>query len=266
MNILDAHVHLWDTEAFALSWLGPELNLRSQYLPTDFEQTAGPGSGAVCVQGGESLAEARWLLEAARTSAPICALVLQYTPAAAGWGGVVHEALQEDTQKVIAGLRLPARRASSTLEDVPQLRELCEGLIESGGLLELLTRGDQLEAVAQLASDFQDLTIVIDHAGLGADEPDELWKRGIGRLAAVPSVAVKISGLFAGPWATAVVSHLLDEVPVDRLMVGSDWPMSTRVASYADIVERTQSVLEELSDDDAAQVWAGTAERVYIHR
>lgn len=265
MSFLDSHVHLWDTDEFTLAWMRPELGLCPQYLPADFrEAAAGWTTEAVVVQGGESLAEANWLLAAARQRESIRTLVLQFSPSGVGWAGVVHPAVADADTGAVAGLRVPARRSNAALDDVPGFQGLCEGLVKSGRVLELLIRGDQLPAVAMLARDFPDLRIVVDHAALGGDEPDGVWRKGISRLSGVSNVATKVSGLFSGGWAPSVISHLLAEVPSSQLMVGSDWPMSTRVAPYSDIMERTRLALSGISDDEARNMWRRTAERIYL--
>jgi L-fuconolactonase len=55
----------------------------------------------------------------------------------------------------------------------------------------------------------------------------------------------------------------MDLLGPDRLLFGSDWPMSTRVGSYSDVVERTALALPDLTEVEAAAVWRHTAERLY---
>jgi L-fuconolactonase len=49
----------------------------------------------------------------------------------------------------------------------------------------------------------------------------------------------------------------------DRLMFGSDWPMSARVMPYAEVVEGTGVLVDRLTAEEQRSVWAGTARRVY---
>jgi hypothetical protein len=39
--------------------------------------------------------------------------------------------------------------------------------------------------------------------------------------------------------------------------------MSTRVGSYAEVVERTMLLLPELTQEESAAIWWGTADRIY---
>ena len=48
-----------------------------------------------------------------------------------------------------------------------------------------------------------------------------------------------------------------------RLMFGSDWPVCTLSASYADVVAAALILTRELSEPDQSAILAGTARRVY---
>ncbi len=78
----------------------------------------------------------------------------------------------------------------------------------------------------------------------------------------------KLSGLHtAGPEDAGRVATIartaVDLLGPERLLFGSDWPMSARVAPYAEIVARTARALPALDDGATAAVWSGTAERLY---
>lgn len=52
--------------------------------------------------------------------------------------------------------------------------------------------------------------------------------------------------------------HLVECLGPDRLMYGSNWPVSTAVIGYSDWVQ----LLREVAGDDE-QIWSATARRVY---
>jgi L-fuconolactonase len=90
-------------------------------------------------------------------------------------------------------------------------------------------------------------------------------------LARRPNVVCKLSGLVteAGPaWTleqiAPYVDHLLDTFGPDRLLFGSDWPVCTVRAGYADVVELARSLLaERLSADERAKVMWANAQETY---
>ena len=56
---------------------------------------------------------------------------------------------------------------------------------------------------------------------------------------------------------------LLDLFGPERLMFGSDWPVCTLAASYAEVLELARSALAQLSATEQDAVFAGTARRFY---
>jgi L-fuconolactonase len=49
----------------------------------------------------------------------------------------------------------------------------------------------------------------------------------------------------------------------DRLMFGSDWPVSTLSASYGQVMAAARALTSDLSQDEQDAIFHGTAERVY---
>ena len=49
----------------------------------------------------------------------------------------------------------------------------------------------------------------------------------------------------------------------DRLMFGSDWPMSTLTGPYSEILEKTAFSVGDLTDAEAHAFWSGNVERRY---
>src|SRR6202012_5029276 len=93
---------------------------------------------------------------------------------------------------------------------------------------------------------------VLDHGGkpeIGGDRV-EPWAGLTADLAPLPTLARKLSGLVteAGPEATAstfgpYVDHLRDSFGPGRLMFGSDWPVCTLAASYAEVAALARELL-----------------------
>ncbi|SKC76628.1 amidohydrolase family protein [Krasilnikoviella flava] len=285
-GIVDAHVHLWDTAAMRISWFRDDLGLPARVGPDDLRRAAGtspvPVRAAVAVQAADTEAEARWLAREASVHRPLPGpVVLQYgarpdDPAA--WAGTAQALIDDGTPAGVrvAGIRLAVPGGAADLSDVVGLDALCEGLAASGRVLETLVRPAQLPAVAALARRHPDLDVVVCHLGLGTGAPDDAWRDALAALAARPRAHAKVSGLHRAAAdhappddaarVAAAVRTAVDLLGPGRLLFGSDWPMSARVAPYAEIVERTARALPALDDDAAAAVWSGTADRLYGSR
>ncbi len=89
---------------------------------------------------------------------------------------------------------------------------------------------------------------------------DPEWRSEIEALAALPGVHCKISGLVteAGTdWSIERIRPFVELVAKafgpDRLVFGSDWPVCTPAASYAQVLDVAQSVLRSLYSAEQMQ-------------
>ncbi|MFI2485977.1 amidohydrolase family protein [Promicromonospora kroppenstedtii] len=273
-GIVDGHVHLWDTGAMRISWFAERLGLPRRVGPEDLARAVAtapvPVRAAVAVQAADTEGEARWLAAHAAAHDPLPGPVVPQYDARPGdpaaWAGMAQPLLDDGVP--VAGLRLAVPGGAADLSDVAGLDALCAGLAGTGRVLETLVRPAQLPAVAALADRHPELDVVVCHLGLGAGQPDEAWRSALAAAAACPRVHAKLSGLHtAGPDDAGRVATIartaVDLLGPERLLFGSDWPMSARVAPYAQIVARTARALPAMGDGASAAVWSGTAERLY---
>jgi L-fuconolactonase len=303
-DLIDAHVHLWDLEHVHLSWFHDELGLPRRVGTEDLRRasdsvraTRARVGGAIAVQAGDTVTEARWLLAQAAADPFVSAVVLQYGAApgasvASAWAGTMQGVIDEYEADVsaaaspeasalpeasaplsarptrIAGMRLATPQGAVDFGDVPGLDDLAAGLARTARILELLIRPAQLPAVAALARRHPHLSIVICHLGLGASDPDGTWRRGIDALAAASNVSAKVSGLATGlpgdgDRVADVIGVAFAAFGPERLMFGTDWPMSARALPYRDVVSRTAAALPVLSPAASRAFWGGNARRLY---
>ena len=61
----------------------------------------------------------------------------------------------------------------------------------------------------------------------------------------------------------ATARHVLDAFGQDRVLFGSDWPVCTLAASYAQVVEVAEEATSHLDKAGRAAVLGGNAVRVY---
>jgi L-fuconolactonase len=139
---------------------------------------------------------------------------------------------------------------------------------EHGLVCDVCVRLEQVRALPRLARACPETAIVLEHLGKPdlSRPPAPYWLRAVEELAALPNVTAKLSVTVhtaADPPLTAdaaapYVRHLLDCLGPDRLMFGSNWPVSTAVIGYRAWVD----VVRDLAGDDD-RVWSATARRVY---
>lgn len=105
----------------------------------------------------------------------------------------------------------------------PEVRTGIARYANSGLALELLVAARDLDDVRACAAERPSLTIVVDHLG----DPNRAaapWRSRVRALAPYPNVRMKLSGDGVTPDALEVA---LDALGPGRLMIGSDWPVSS---------------------------------------
>jgi L-fuconolactonase len=149
---------------------------------------------------------------------------------------------------------------------MPPLWRRCSQLKVPMTILAPVTRMPDL---APLIEQNPDLNVVIDHmADCPLNQPDKLKLLLI--LARYPKVFVKISHLWSlsaepYPYADTIpqIKSLNEAFSAERLMWGTDWPISLKQLSYAKAVELYRDHLNVLSAQDRAQILYKTVQRVW---
>jgi L-fucono-1,5-lactonase len=273
-SLIDAHLHIWDLERSEYAWLTPGLGeLHATFTPEQAQaelEAAGIGS-AVLVQAEDSERDTDLMLEAAARHPWIAGVV--------GW-------VQLD-EPATAERQLDRRRAEPRLCGVRHLvhddpRDDFLLLPTVRRSLALLADRDlpldvpdawprHLAATANLAGALPELRIVVDHLGKppfgGADW--ERWRATLRDVAAQPNTAAKVSGLQV-PGRPFTVDEVrpawevaLELFGPERLMWGSDWPLTVLTGGYKHAWDVMSSLIGELSPAEQARVRAETARSVY---
>nr|WP_258064011.1 MULTISPECIES: amidohydrolase family protein [unclassified Pseudoclavibacter] len=274
-------MHLWDRSVVPQTWVDPDsmAAINREFAGTDLSaQLREVGvTRAVVVQSDRTLIENDFLLDEALETSEVVGVV--------GWvdlrGGADGVRLQLDDlarhpgASKLVGIRHPVH----TEEDKNWLShvEVADGLTELGarGLaFDLVIRPWQLEQAAQVAERVPGTSFVLDHLGKPPLLTGELegWYSSLRRLAALPNVTAKISGLTIEDdwdgWSEAAMRRAIDRAlelfGPTRLMFGSDWPLVrlTR-GGYQDWMDAYRSTTAALSNTEQRQIDVGTAARVY---
>jgi L-fuconolactonase len=143
----------------------------------------------------------------------------------------------------------------------------------AGLAFDLLVRPSQMRAAIDVAMSLPEVRFVLDHLG----KPDiaagdwEPWASYIAALASLPNVTVKLSGLVTQArwhgWDVATLrpyaQHAIDLFGPGRTMFGSDWPVCTVAADYAQVHTITHFLTDHLTLAEQAEVWGGSATATY---
>lgn len=280
MRVFDAHLHLLNPPTLRYGWLAGDLDAvhgPSQLSATyDDEERA-----AVFVQADvepeHAVAEVDWIVSVAPE---------------AGVKGIVAWAPLEDSSRtrrlldhyrgipLVRGVRRLMQSMPDDLIRGASFRASCGLLAERDLVFDACVRWPQLAEVTSLADAVPELRIVLDHLGKppvdlvdGRQLEDSDWARHLASLALRPSVQCKLSGLpaeFPGPWTSSQITPFLDVALThfgpDRIMYGSDWPVSARDPLEARRWRRSVAswATDRLGPGGADAVMWRNAERAYV--
>ncbi|WP_068094261.1 amidohydrolase family protein [Novosphingobium rosa] len=266
--MIDAHVHLWRPGLNDCTWPGPDMPaLHRDVLPEELWAEIGETgvSRVVLVQSQESEADTHWLLDLAHADDRIAGVI--------GWSDFTAPAAPARIDRVAArgkllGIRPMVQDRADDWYDDPALDPALAHLARRGLVLEALVRPRHLAALARCLGRHPDLRVIIDHAAKPTiGEADMFWEEAMKRLAVLPQVACKVSGLVtelaADGAAVAVlpsIARIRDLFGPERLIWGSDWPVVTLRESYRDWLALARSAIPSA---EHSAVFGGNARRIY---
>jgi L-fuconolactonase len=273
--VIDAHQHLWDRP---YEWMsGPRAALRRPYGLDDLRAvTVAAGvEYTVVVQAAREEAETRRLLTLAEASGGLIAGVVGWVDLAAPDVADRLAALREAPGgHRLVGIRHPVEEEADPrwLERDDVLRGL-RAVAAAGLRYDLLVVPAQLPAALAAVERVDGGVFVIDHGA----KPDvagaawEPWSSDVARLAAIERVHCKLSGLVTearwDAWREGGIERyahrLLELFGPQRLMFGSDWPVCTLAASYAEVADLARTLVEPLAAGERTAVLGATAARFY---
>jgi L-fuconolactonase len=267
--IVDAHHHLWDPAKREYAWMPDELRFVAGV--DDLRGAAAPlGVGAtVAVQAATTEEETLDLLAAA--GGLVAAVVGWIDLTAPDPGEAIARLRAAPGGEYLAGIRHPVHdEPDPGWLDRDDVRRGLRAVAGAELPFDLLLFPEHLPAALRLAEAMPELRLVVDHGAKPriADGGWEPWASGLAGLAGHERIHCKLSGLVteAGERVSDVPrygAHLLALFGAERLMFGSDWPVCTLAASYAEVLECARASVAGLGDAEREAVFAGTARRFY---
>ncbi|AOK38710.1 amidohydrolase family protein [Burkholderia cenocepacia] len=275
MVCVDAHMQYWDPTRGDYDWLTPDCGLLDRVFgPAEFAPLRARTGVAhtVVVQAAPTIEETRYLLGLARFEPSITGVV--------GWVSLQDQNTPDRVAELTCdpkfkGVRprLPDSDDDRRIGD-PALTRAIEALVDHDLVLDALTSAHQVSVIERLARRFPRLRIVVNH---GAAPPIrdghagwQAWADGVARLARLPQVHCKLSGLAneaTRDWSAGTlrpyVDRLLHVFGPDRLMWGSDWPRLNLNGDYIQWHSVAKSLLEELTESERSAVFATNAIAFY---
>lgn len=289
LPFVDAHVHLWDLERIQYPWLTPPFSddgpngsveaIARTYLIEDYraESARWTVAGMVHVEAGASpahaLLETEWLSDMAEVEDLPSGLVAFAALDDPDVGPLLAAHARHKRVRAIRHIvnwHADPRR-SYTPRDLTgdELWRWGFALLGRHGLsFDCQAYPGQFPELARLFARHPEIPVVVNHAGMGVDSPDE-WRQGMKLLASLPHVSVKISGLgfCFRPWdRSSVKARVLDTIDIfgtARAMFASDFPTDRLFASFDATLGTYAEAIHDLSDGEKRALWGGNANRIY---
>lgn len=273
---IDAHHHVWDLAVRDQPWTAglPALRRSFRFDELRPQLDANAIDATVLVQTITVPEETPELLALAAAEPRVAGVV--------GWVDLTAPDVADRVKhlrELPGGERLVGVRHQ--VQEEPDARWLCRAdvrrglaaVAEADLAYDLLVRPHQLPAAVETVRALPQLRFVLDHAGKPeiATGALEHWRAEIRALAALPNVAVKLSGLVTEAdhqaWTVGqlrpYVDVLFETFGAVRVMYGSDWPVCLLAATYAQVIAAATELSGALSPAEQAQVFGDTAAAWY---
>lgn len=250
--LLDSHQHFWKFDPVRDSWINDEMSvIQRDFLPADLEPVlvANGFDGCITVQSDQTEAENDFQLKNAETHDFIKGVV--------GWVDLQADDIEERLEyysqfEKMKGFRHVLQGENQRdLMLQPKFMYGISKLAKFNFTYDILIFPDQLLYAAQLAAAFPNQKFVIDHIAkpLIKDGKIDGWKEDIQAVAQYENVHCKISGMVTeadwNNWQPEDFTPYLDVVVeafgVNRIMYGSDWPVSLVAGGY----ERSLAIVQQ---------------------
>jgi L-fuconolactonase len=271
--IVDAHQHFWDPKRGDYGWLRPDNPIHRVFAPADLKPLLDETGidGTILVQAAPTTAETDYMLGIARSTPWVLGVV--------GWVDLLApDAIAQLRTRASDPLFVGVRPMLQDLPDSewilrPALAPVLETIAAEGLIFDALILSHQIAAITELAERHPRLPIILDHGAkprLGDADAMRRWARDMEKLAAMPNVACKVSGLLTEltPAGTRddvarAVGVLFDLFGAQRLVWGSDWPVLTLAGMYRDWFELARDAIAAKQESAVAAVMGGNALRLY---
>jgi L-fuconolactonase len=276
--VVDSHHHFWTPGRYDYYWMsGPELEpIRQPFRPADLQPllTASGVEYTVLVQTVPSVDETREFLE-----------IAQDTPFVAGVVGWV-DLTDPGVDVTLADLR--ASRGGEYLVGIrhmvhdepdaewllrPDVQRGLQAVAHAGLAYDLLLRPRELPTALEVVKAHPHLRFVIDHLAKPEIASGQIakWTELITPFGEQPHVMCKLSGMVTeANWTSwtpedlrPYVETVLDIFGTERVMFGSDWPVSLLAAEYGRVKLALESALPPLTAAQEAAIFGGNAVRFY---
>lgn len=278
LEIVDTHTHFYDpTRPEGVPWPGKDDKaLYRPVLPDEYKEVAGPLGviGTVVVEASPWVEDNQWLLNLGAKEPFLLGIVGRLDPAADDFDKNLRRFARNPLYR---GIRTSHDDLKASLKG--KLVERCKLLVEHDLTLDVNGGPDMPADVVRLAKELPKLRIVINHcANLKIDgrKPPQPWQDGMRDAAKNPNVYCKVSALVEQTgrkeaplevdYYRPVIDVLWDAFGENRLVFGSNWPVSDRAAPLSTLIAIVREYFSAKGDRAAQKFFAENSKAAYAWR
>ncbi len=277
--IIDAHLHIWDPERYAISWQADNAAMARPFSIEDYaEDTRNLNIEAMVfveafVDRGGFLQEVRFVEEAAARDPRLRAIVANAPLEDGEDARPFLEHLQRHHPLVVGTRRMIEFQPDPDFATRPDFVRGVQMLREFDMSFDVNVHHTQMDMAAALADAVEDVPLILDHCGKPGirDGTLEPWRTHLRRFAENPDACCKLSDLpVEADWQAWTIDDLRPYVDTvigifgfDRLIYATDWPVCTQATSpkrWNDVLDKC---LTGTSTTDLRKLYADNARRIY---
>lgn len=277
MKVIDCHVHLYSLDRpDGIGWIKKDDKvLYVDHLPAVHEPIAKANGvdGVVFVQAGQSIPDNQWNLDVSAHNKKLYRGVVGNLSLVIGTDEFkpLFEKLCEDPRYV--GYRISGRPKNEIDDAFYRDLKLTAAV---GKSVDILLGSYTLKEAAVIANKVPELRIIIDHFGgvqLDGNPLTPEYVTDFRAISKAPNVYCKVSALYGRVKQQPAPKELSFYKPVldlafecfgeDRLVYGSDWPVTETTGDYASVLKLTRAYFDAKGVGVSKKLFSENAIRFY---
>ncbi len=274
MERIDSHQHYWLYNRNKHAWINDDMSvIRRDFLPQTSSaiMLENDIAGIIAVQADQSEAETDFLIDLASKNDIIKGVV--------GWVDLRADNIRERLSHyaefpVVKGFRHVVQEEPDP--DFMLGRHFTRGIAllqEYDFTYDILIFPKQLDASIGLVEMFPAQKFVLDHIAKPPIKDGGIneWEAKIRSLAGYGNVSCKVSGMITeADWKSwkyedfvPYLDVIFDAFGVNRIMFGSDFPVSKVAGEYGAVVEIIERYTASFTEEEKAGIWRDNARKFY---
>lgn len=284
--IVDTHLHLWDRDYFKVSWSKGASHFNREFTLNDYLQDVKELMVKALFMEVNSDADSKkdelgYVLNLIdNNSNPLVGGIMYANPIGDDFEEFLNIYSKSNQVKGVRSvLHLPEYSKGLCLQDsfITGMHKLGEHQLT----FDICLRAEELDDAITLAKACPDTNFILDHAGcinppfhlaFPEGETWERWQSNMEQIGKQNNVYCKLSGLvsqLSKDWKTEdllpVLKICLSSFPINRIIIGSDWPICTLTSTATKWFEALATILnkEGISIADQERIFSKNTMSLY---